>query len=399
MTSDSPAPGAGRPLRVLLVAIRFPEVAGGVDAMVRDLIAALGPRAEVEVFVPGEWSDRRLVTARAGAVPRHTMRLRMPFDRRRPLLGFLGWLADFPAALGALVRLLRDGRFDLVHLHTVTNYAACFRLAGRLAGVPYVVTLHGSDVTAFDARHGDERWLIRWALAGAAGLVAVSAALARAAEARFGLAAAPAVIRNGIDLDLIGAAVAERPAVEIPEGRFVLSAGALDHVKGHDVLIRAWSRLAGQFPDTSLVIAGTGDEDDALRRLAGQLGCAGSIRFTGALPRAAVLQLMRRAALFVLPSREEGLGLVLLEAGLAGCPVVATAVGGVGEIVDDGETGLLVPPEDPAALAAAIGLLLGDGGQRATQARALGARVRAEFSSRSMADAYLRIYRRAAGRG
>lgn len=398
MSTNHPDSTPPRPLRILMVAIRFPEVEGGVDAMVHELIAALGPRAEVDVFVPGTWDDRRLTTSRHGTVTRHSLRLRMPFDRARPLTGFIGWLGEFPGTLRALVRLLRDRRYDIVHLHTVTNHAAYFLLAGRLAGVPCVITLHGSDVTAFDRRGADERWMIRRALAGAAAIVAVSGALAMMARTVFALAGTPAVIRNGIDVqgvEATGAAGAGGAAAEAP---FVLSAGALDHVKGHDVLIRAWADVAAEFPDVRLVLAGDGDRAHALRGLARELGCAGSIEFRGALPRREVLQLMRRARLFVLPSRSEGLPLALVEAGAVGCPVVATAVGGIGEIVVNDDCGRLVPPEDPPALAAALRELLAGEALRARLAAALQAHVRERFSSAAMAEGYLRVYRDAAGK-
>jgi glycosyltransferase involved in cell wall biosynthesis len=140
------------------------------------------------------------------------------------------------------------------------------------------------------------------------------------------------------------------------------------------------------------VLAGEGDEGAERRHLAAALGIGARVCFTGALPRAQVLALMRRARLFVLPSRREGLPYALLEAGIAGTPTVATAVGGVGEIVAADETGLLVPPEDPEALAAAIRRLLVDEGLRRRLAAALQARVRAEFSSTAMADSYLDLY-------
>jgi glycosyltransferase involved in cell wall biosynthesis len=376
-----------------MVAIRYPEVEGGVDAMIKDLIGGLGARAEVEVFVPGDWTERQLVTTVQDR-PRHALRLRLPFDPQRPVSGFIGWLSEFPCTVRALVRLLGERRIDVVHLHTVTNLGAYFRLAGRLAGVPYVVTLHGSDVTAFDQRRWHERALVRWTLAGAAGIAAVSTALGQAARTHFALPSPPRVIRNGIDVGLGGdrAAVREGIPADLASEPFILSAGALDHVKGHDLLIRAWASVAPEFPDVQLVLAGEGDEGAERRRLAAALGIGARVRFTGALPRAQVLALMRRARLFVLPSRREGLPYALLEAGIAGIPTVATAVGGVGEIVAAGETGLLVPPEDPEALAVAIRRLLGDEGLRRRLAAALAARVRADFSSTAMADGYLDLY-------
>lgn len=115
-----------------------------------------------------------------------------------------------------------------------------------------------------------------------------------------------------------------------------------------------------EVPDVSLAIAGDGPDRAALERRAGELGLAGRVRFLGSVPRDTVLRLFRAADAALLPSAWENFPHTVVEALAVGCPVIASAVGGVPEVVGDGENGLLVPPRDARALAAAIGRFFGD---------------------------------------
>jgi glycosyltransferase involved in cell wall biosynthesis len=140
------------------------------------------------------------------------------------------------------------------------------------------------------------------------------------------------------------------------DGLTVAFAGRITAQKGLDVGLDALART----PGASLVVAGDGPERDALERRAGELGLAGRVRFLGAQPRERVLELFAAADAALLSSAWENFPHTLVEALRVGTPVVATAVGGVGEVVRDGENGLLVPAGDPAALAAAIERLAED---------------------------------------
>jgi len=131
-------------------------------------------------------------------------------------------------------------------------------------------------------------------------------------------------------------------------------------------------RLLAELPTTRLVVAGDGDDRPRLEARAAALGLAPQVCFTGFVSEATLGELYRRAALFVMPSRGEGFGLVYLEAMRAGKPCVAARASAAAEIVADQETGLLVDPEDPADLAAALGRLLAD----PELARAMGERGR-----------------------
>jgi glycosyltransferase involved in cell wall biosynthesis len=155
-----------------------------------------------------------------------------------------------------------------------------------------------------------------------------------------------------------------------PEGApRLLALGRLHVNKGFDVLLRAMALL----PGAHLSLAGEGPERGALERLARELGIAGRVAFLGW--RQDTGALLNACEIFVCPSRHEPLGNVVLEAWSAARPVVAAAVHGPVELIREGETGLLVPKEDPAALAAAIGGLLADPGR----AGRLAAAGRAEF--------------------
>lgn len=155
----------------------------------------------------------------------------------------------------------------------------------------------------------------------------------------------------------------------------ILCAARLTREKGVDVLLQAFTLIAGDVPDALLEIAGDGPERGALERMAGELGIAERVRFHGWIPADGMPGFYCRSLVAVLPSRvEEGLGMVLVEAGLAGCALVGSDLGGIREMVQPGRTGILVPPEDPEALAVALRTLLGE----ADEASRLGANARRE---------------------
>jgi glycosyltransferase involved in cell wall biosynthesis len=166
----------------------------------------------------------------------------------------------------------------------------------------------------------------------------------------------------------------------------VLTPARLHQQKGHAYLLTA----AALVPDATFVLAGDGPLRAELEQRARELGVAGRCLFLG--ERADVPDLLAAADLFLLPSLWEGLPLSVLEAMAAGRPVVATAIGGTDEAVTDGVTGLLVPPRDPAAIAAAIARLRDDPGLAERLAAAGRARVEREFSSRATAERVMRIY-------
>jgi glycosyltransferase involved in cell wall biosynthesis len=202
------------------------------------------------------------------------------------------------------------------------------------------------------------------------------------------------VVRNGIRLaqfNLPPDAALRATLTQGGERPIVLTAARLHSQKGHVYLLEA----AAHVPDALFVLAGEGPERATLERQAQQLGIQGRVRFLG--HRQGIPQLLASCDVFVLPSLYEGLPLCVLEAMAAGKPVVATAVGGTDEVVIDGETGLLVPPGNPVALATAIRSLLSDRKLAARLAQAGRARVTEKFSSDTMVSGISRVYEEALG--
>lgn len=170
----------------------------------------------------------------------------------------------------------------------------------------------------------------------------------------------------------------------------LLVAAALVKRKGIDILLSAISTLADEGYTTTLWIAGDGPDRPSLERRSSQLGLDGQVRFLG--QRDDVSDLLEACDVFVLPSRREGLGVAALEAMAAGRPVVATQVGGLAEAVIHEETGLLVPPEDPTALAESLARSIGDLALRERLGAAGPERITKTYSPPAMVDAYEQLY-------
>jgi glycosyltransferase involved in cell wall biosynthesis len=182
------------------------------------------------------------------------------------------------------------------------------------------------------------------------------------------------------DLDLF----LHDPPADVPDRPDALFVGALEAPKSVDVLIEAWREVRDRVPGARLTIVGSGSQEAALRRQAALASLDGCVRFEGAVPRERVRGFLDASRLLVLPSRSEGLGRVVLEAFARGRPVVASDVGGIPELVDDGVTGRLVPAEDPEALAKALGELLGD----ASLSSAMGTVARTRVEAREPSSGF-----------
>ena len=277
-----------------------------------------------------------------------------------------------------LARLVRDVSADVVHTHLV--HADLYGgLAAKLRGTILVSTKHNDDPFRTGAFRFVERGLARLADR----VVTISDSLHRFTVERVGVPAAKVeTIHYGLDEP--PRAWGTNPADAVPPGaRIVLSVSRLTQQKGIDVAVRALPSLPD---DTVLVVLGEGPERSSLEALARDLGVDARLCLPGRVPDVAAW--LQRASVYVQPARWEGFGLAVLEAMVCGLPVVATNVSSLPELVADGETGLLVPPDDPAALALAVEGVLAD--------PALGSagheRAHREFSVQRMADRTVSLY-------
>lgn len=285
----------------------------------------------------------------------------LPINFRRYPLARLQLPALLLAHTVAIARAAQG--CDLVHAQFTVAAAAA--LAGQVwHRLPVVTTVHGSDIFQVPKLPLGAAFT-RTTLRRAAAVTTVSTAL-RDACVRLGVPPAHlSVISNSVDTSIYTLPEKSGRAEREP---FVLFVGSLIARKGVDTLIHAFAQLLHDLPDAvegqthRLVLVGEGPEQDWLAALAAGLGIAGAVEFAGFLAQAEVAGLMRRARLFVLPSHEEGQGVVLLEAMASGTPVIASDVGGIPEVVQLG-TGCLTPPGDVQALAGQMVRLLADGAE------------------------------------
>ena len=198
-----------------------------------------------------------------------------------------------------------------------------------------------------------------------------------------------AVIPNGV---LAPAAPPTDAIRSIATESTVLYVGRLRTRKAVAVLLEAIAAIGARRPDLRLVIAGDGEQGAALRQRAAKSDLQGRVEFAGALSREAIAECYRQAAVLCLPSIYEGFPVTIVEAMGAGLPVVATRVAGVPEAVDDGVTGLLVDPEDAAALAAALERVLEDVDARRRMGRAARSEFERSFTIGVVTDAHLKLY-------
>ncbi|MBA2475125.1 MAG: glycosyltransferase family 4 protein [Actinobacteria bacterium] len=327
--------------RVLVLTPDFPPAFGGIQLLMHRLVA--------------NWArvEARVVTLDApGAAA---------FDRDEPLpparvrchraLGLTGLIGTLNAR-----SVLEAARFrPAVVLSGHINASPAAWIVERLLGAPYVQYLHGREavirprLTAFGLSH-------------ASAVVAVSAYTRDLALSHGARPASIHRIPPGVDV------TEESPQNGRRTGRpTVVTVARLEQrYKGHDVLLRALPLVRSRIPDVELVIVGDGPLREACEELSSALGLEASVRFAGPLDDAARNEVLSRSHVFAMPSRlpidggGEGFGIVYLEAGIHGLPVVAGDVGGALDAVVHGETGVLVDPADHVAVAEAIADLLAD---------------------------------------
>ncbi|WP_431837151.1 exopolysaccharide biosynthesis GT4 family glycosyltransferase EpsE [Cellulomonas sp. Y8] len=266
--------------------------------------------------------------------------------------------AGLTLAAARLAALARAGGWSHVHVHSSGDAAQVAALARLLGGPAYSLTLHGPLADY----GGNQRGKWRGATFG----LVITEGLRRDLRAALGpdLPATLAVAPMGVDPDAPGRAHPYRPWPGAGPLRLV-SCGRLNPAKGHDDLVRAVRLLVDRGLDARLVVLGEDEDGGAgyrrgLESLVAELGLADRVHLPGAVGEDRVRAELAGAHLFALASHAEPLGVAVMEALAAALPVVVCTGGGVGELVDDGRTGLLVPPRDPVALADAVARVAAD---------------------------------------
>ncbi len=384
--------------RVALLPSAYPPAVGGVEELTRHLALALVDAGdEVEVWtLHGDDARAETVEVRDDLIVR---RFPMPLPggkwqsiRRSSTIG--------PRTVFSLRNAVDAFRPDVLHVVCFGPNGAYATVLARLTRLPLVITLQGETVMDDSDIFEESRTLrsaLRRGLRSAGAVTGCSAFTLADAEHRFGLEPGRGlVVPNGVDVaDAHTGTDADTPDAangpELPDRPYILALGRVVEKKGFDLLLAAFAAARAR-QTTDLVIAGVGPALDDLVDLAESLGVTDQVHFPGRLSRRQVSRFMNGAQLFVMPSRLEPFGIVVLEGWRAGVAVMATTRGGPPEFVRDGEDGVLVDPFDTAAFAAGLDrLMIDDVDGRRSIASAGHARV-AQFDWPNVADRYRAIY-------
>jgi phosphatidyl-myo-inositol dimannoside synthase len=360
-------------LKILLLTNGYPRRAGdnyGIFvALAMQELAKRGHR--VHVLAPHDaglprWETQGNITIERFPYFYPTSRQRLCYrggmisTLRQGLLPKIQLITFLLAEYWALRRALRREKFDLLHYHWAFPQGLIVRLAKARKRLPVVATYHGGDVSVFTKGWGAR--LLRGVASAADVIITVSRATRGAL-----LSVAPEmearvrIIPSPIDGERFRAGAALPPPPGFPETRPVLlCVGRMAREKGFEYAIEAMSWVRQSHPQARLVMVGSGPEAPKLQALAETVLGPGVAYFPGFVPAEQLPAYYGQVDVFLLPSIldptgwQEGLGLVIAEAALAGCPAVATRVGGTEDVVREGETGLLVPERDPEAMAQAV---------------------------------------------
>jgi glycogen synthase len=389
-------------MRIALLPSAYPPAVGGVEELTRHLALALGEagdQVEVWTILPDD-SGRETVEILDGIVVR---RFPMPLPatnwsamRRSATTG--------PRTLLSMRSAVAAFRPDILHVQCFGPNGAYATALSRLTRLPLVVSLQGEtmmdDTDIFDISRSLQ-FSLRAGLRRAAAVTGCSAFTLSDAEARFGLEPGRGrVVYNGVVLDgespSGGLSAPFVPVPADPDRPYILALGRVVEKKGFDLLLAAYAAIDHRSRTADLVIGGAGTALDDLRDVAVELGIDEQVHFVGRLNRDEVAAAMRGAVMFVMPSRLEPFGIVILEGWRAGVTVVASNRGGAPEFVRDGQDGVLVDPFDSVGFGVALQGLLADPDRRRAIAERGHARV-AEFDWPKIAVEYREIYSSAMG--
>lgn len=386
-------------MRVLFVAHSFPRFPGdSAGSFVLRLAQALaGEHVTVEALAPAATGLAGCDTV--GGVPVQRYRYapeswetlaytgNMAADVAASLSGKLamaGLIGAAALATRARIRARDREPVDLVHAHWWFPSGVAAALALSRSRTPLVTTSHGSDIRLLLQKPAATP-AARFVFARSRAVTCVSEWLANGVSTY--TVERPVVAPMPVDTALFA------PTAAGSEGRnprLILFAGRLTRQKGGEAAIRA---LVAMRADATLDIIGTGPEHDRLVQLVRELGVGSRVRLLGAATQQELAVAYRQAAVLLMPSLNEGLGLVAAEAQLSETPVVGYASGGIPDVVRSGETGLLVPPGDIAALAAALDTLVTNPALRESLGRNARAATLARFSPGASAARYAALYR------
>ena len=371
---------------------------GGVTQVVANLHHELLLASEIEPLVMvTRWSAFRPVEQVVDGRRTVYLRLWPPWTERGGIIGLLKWVIASPVWIFDLLRLCQHYRVSAINVHYPGLHVFPIALLRflRLYRGALILSFHGGDLDETRKAGRIERVLWRFVLRYTTAIVACSKMLAIALGEFAGKAARKVhTIQNGLNMDNFLKDVDRESALpsDLLDREFILAIATWEWGKGLDVLLRAFTEVRRSHQRTTLVLVGRPSEaESSLRALAEELGIAKDVLFFGNVPHREVGLYLEHAKAFCLPSRGEGLPIVILEAGAYRLPVVATRVGGIPEIIIDGDSGLLFERDDVTALVAALARILSDPDFARRLGERLHRRVVTDFSSKRLYKEYRKL--------
>ena len=378
-------------MNVAIFASAFYPSTGGVEELVRQMAHEYKRQGISTIVLTNRWPRTLPGFELYEEIPVYRLAMRIPDFDFKIRLNY--WL-NYPWVRGKMLSILKRHNIDLLHVHCVSSNGHYALVARKSLKLPLVLTTHGERT--MDAGHVYEtspfqNQVLRKLMDEADHITACSRHTLQDLEEYRGDAFGErgSVVYNGIRPPEFASAVPYEHARP-----YILAIGRLVPQKGFDVLIEAFVQAG--IMNYDLLIAGEGPEAEALANLVEKHGLKGRVHLLGRADRTLALSLFAGCSFFVLPSRQEPMGMVNIEAMAAGKAVIASCTGGVPEIVIDNETGLLVPPADVLAFSAAIRALASDADLRERLGGA-GKKRAQKFTWAETANHYLRIYNIARG--
>ncbi len=341
----------------LLLVVPWDQEYGGVASVVGNLARQLHKKGHQTFFLhPGDTDILETRTTK-WHFPGYRLNLRDPFIPDVPVKSIVAFFYYLFPTLRQLSRLLVEQKINIVNIHYPGESGIYFALLRKFCRFKLVVSIHGADLFPNGKPKSHYSRSIQFLLNTADLIITPSQNTLKAVITVFPhLQSKGMFIHNGINLDEFV------PESFLPYSgkEYILCVATHEYKKGIDVLIQALARLNSSKAGLELWLVGEGPLHGELEQLVRDLDLKTRVKFLGSRNRAEIWKLMHQCTLFVLPSRAEPFGIVLLEALACRKPVIATAVGGIPEIIEHGKNGILVEPENPEVLSTAIETVLQD---------------------------------------
>jgi glycosyltransferase involved in cell wall biosynthesis len=344
-------------MNILIAVPWYKPTIGGVVLYVDKLSRILTDRGyNIKIIVPGD-NNKITPVGQDGSIPIFSYNMRTFFSSNYPIRSLAAFAAyAFPTII-RLRKFIKENEIDLTLISYPSGYEFYFAILRRLFFYKYLVIVHGSEINLFPKEPWPVRFGINMLIRSADGLVAVSAELLK--QARTNIKRLPRlsrVIYMGIDEHWKESDC--RP-YDI-DGKYILTLAWATPVKGPDIVIKAFEKIKDRFPEVKLVMVGSGPMENELRKLIADLSLSDRIIRLGTVESSTLPPLFEKAVFGVIPSRQEGFGVVALEFQLLKKAVVASSAGGIPEFITDNDNGLLVRPDDVETLAEKMSILLGN---------------------------------------